>query len=65
MHHGTNAFHWNKHISKGQFKEMAEFCGIMSISNMMYPEWHPIPCDISLNVDIICKDQEYESPCQR
>ena len=61
MHHCTNTFHWNKHISKGQFKEMADFCGIMSISNMMYPEWHPVPCDISISVDIICRDQEYET----
>ena len=60
MCHCTNTFDWNKHFSKVQFEKMTEVCGIMSISNMMYPQWYPVPCSDKINVDVICKDQEYE-----
>ena len=60
MRHCTNTFDWNQKFSKEQFEIMTEVCGIMSISNMMYPQWYQIPCNSNINVDVICKDQEYD-----
>lgn len=29
----------------------------MHVSNLVYPQWHPIPCNESLQVDVICIDK--------
>ena len=28
----------------------------MSVSNMAYPQWHPVSCNDSISVDVICTD---------
>ena len=30
------------------------FCAIASIVNFMYPQWHPIPCDTSIETTVVC-----------
>lgn len=34
-------------------------CSIMSLYNLMYPRWHPIPCNKSLAVDVICMNPQF------
>lgn len=43
-------------------------CGIMSVSNLKYPQWHLAPCNMKLCVDVLCTtgnwDQEHNTSIQ-
>ena len=53
-----NDFKWTNFAIEGDNRSNYErTCGIMSISNMAYPQWHPVPCKERIMVDIICTDQ--------
>ena len=31
----------------------------MSVFNLMYPQWYPVPCNDSISVDVLCINQDY------
>ena len=33
-----------------------DLCAYLSVSNFVYPQWYPIPCNKSVYVDVICGD---------
>ena len=32
----------------------SKLCGIMSMVNYMYPQWHPVPCDVPTRAYVVC-----------
>ena len=48
----TNQVLTSKHTTSGDY-----LCVLMSVMNMAYPQWHPVPCSKKLYADIICEIQ--------
>ena len=49
-------FIWANYYGKESTEYHKTVCGIMSVSNMAYPQWHPVSCNDSISVDVICTD---------
>ncbi len=44
---------------QGRAKDQNKTCFIMSIFNIMFPKWHPVPCKESLTVDVMCVNSQF------
>ena len=49
-------FIWANYYGNKSTEYHRTVCGIMSVSNMAYPQWHPVSCNESISVDVICTD---------
>ncbi len=54
-----NKFNWNHKYQNITFSTRSEVCGIMSVHNLNYQEWHPVLCNDSIVVDVICFNESY------